>query len=308
MIDLKKFSEKYWGRLRRYAYRLTGSILDAEDAAQETMLRAIEMGPALENISNHLEWLHIAATEAVVGILKGRQPIPLEEFDLPDLIQTTGAGADSGSRPIEGEADWPGADLSFLFPLQYMEPEQRAVLALRDGFEDGDRMAATALGVSIQEIFAVAEEAEKVHASVRKRWGAAVSFAPLGDDEKSAKVFERFLEIFQMKDAVLMQQMLWKNAEMILAPERTTGQDFVATELTALGKGMGERFQFAPVWLNGCRGVLISTWQPNRAEWLRTALALILCNEREVRAVKWSLEGHILRSILAEETGDDPSA
>ncbi len=308
MFNLEKFSEEYWGRLRRHAYRLTGSILDAEDAAQETMLRAIEMGPALENISNHLEWLHIAATEAAVGILKSRRPIPLEEFDLPDLIQTTGAGADSGSSPIEGEADWPGADLGFLFPLQYLEPEQRAVLVLRDGFEDGDRMAAAALGVTIQEIFAVAEEAEKVRASVRKRWGGAVPFVPLRDDEKSEKVFGRFLEIFQMKDAVLMQQVLWKDAEMILAPERTTGQDFVATELTALAKGMGERFRFDPVWLNGCRGVLISTWRPNRSEWVRTALGLILCNEREVRAVKWCLEGHILRSIRAEESGDAPSA
>ena len=44
---------------------------------------------------------------------------------------------------------------------------------------------------------AVAEEAEKVRASVRKRWGAAVPFVPLGDDEKSEKVFGPFLEIFR---------------------------------------------------------------------------------------------------------------
>jgi RNA polymerase sigma-70 factor (ECF subfamily) len=300
VIDLEEFTHKYWGLLSHHAYRLTGSILDAEDITQETMLRVVEMGPSIENIENHHEWLHVAATEAAMGMM--HKPIPVDEFDLPDLIQTTGAGADPGSRPVGGEAGWPGATLDFLFPLQYMAPEQRAVVVLRDGFEDGDRVAADALHVTIQEVFKIAGEAEKTRAAVRKRWGAVVPFVPLADDEKTGKVFDRFLEVFRMKDAVLLQQLVWKNAEMVLGPDRTTGQDFVAKELSALSKGMGARLKFDPVWLNGCRGVLISNWRERSSEWLRMALGLILCNEREVRALKWYLDGHILRKIQVDET------
>ncbi len=301
MVDFEKFMEEHWGRLRRHAYCMMGSILDAEDVAQETMLRAVEIGPALDNIENLSEWVHIAATEAALGLLRKCRPLPLEEFDLPDLIQTTGAGGDPGSHPVDGNGDWPGATLDFLFPLQYMKPEQRAVLVLRDGFEDGDRMAATALDMTIQEIFQIADEAEKLRAQVRKRWGSTVPFVALRDDEKSEKVFNRFLEIFQMRDAVLLQQVLWKNAEMILAPDRFTGEDFVATECAAMAKGMGTKLQFIPVWLNGCRGVLISDWREISSEWNRMALALVLCNEREVRAIKWCLDGHILRKIQVDE-------
>jgi hypothetical protein len=167
-------------------------------------------------------------------------------------------------------------------------------------------MAAAALEMTIQEIFKIADEAEKFRAQVRKRWGSTVPFAPLDDDEKSEKVFNRFLETFQMKDAVLLQQVLWKNAEMILGPERFSGEDFVATECAAMAKGMGAKLQFVSVWLNGCRGVLILDWRERNSEWNRMALALVLCNEREVRAVKWCLDGHILRKIQVGEFDQAP--
>jgi RNA polymerase sigma-70 factor (ECF subfamily) len=300
VIDLDEFTHKYWGLLSQHAYRLTGSILDAEDITQETMLRVVEMGPSIENIKNHYEWLHVVATEAAVGMM--HKPIPVEEFDLPDLIQTTGAGADPDSRPVGGEAGRPGVTLDFLFPIQYMAPEQRAVVVLRDGFEDGDRVAASALQVTIQEVFKIAGEAENTRAAVRKRWGSTVPFVPLAGDGKTEKVFDRFLEVFRMKDAVLLQQLVWKNAEMVLETERTTGQDFVAKELSALSKGMGSKLKFDPIWLNGCRGVLISDWRAQNSEWLRMALGLVLCNEREVRALKWYLDGHILRKIQVDES------
>ncbi len=285
---------------------MMGNILDAEDVAQETMLRAVEMGPALDNVESLTEWVHVAATEGAIGLLRKRRPLPLDEFDLPDLIQTAGAGADTGARSAEGNGGWPAATIDFLFPLQYMKPEQRAVLVLRDGFEDGDRMAAAALEVTIQEIFKIADEAEHFRSQVRKRWGSTVPFIPLEDDEKSEKVFNRFLEIFQMKDAVLLQQILWKDAEMILESERFTGEDFVATECAAMAKGMGAKLQFIPLWLNGCRGVLISDWRGGHAGWNRMALALVLCNEREVRALKWCLDRHILRNIQVGEFDQAP--
>ncbi len=303
MINLDEYTHKYWGILSHHAYRLTGSILDAEDITQETMLRVVEMGPALENIEDHHEWLHIAATEAAMGMMC--KPIEADAFELPDLVQTTGAGADADSRPVGGGDGWPGATLDFLFPLQYMTPEQRALVVLRDGFEDGDRVAAAALHVTIQEVFDIAREAESVRAAARKRWSSTVPFVPLAADKKTERVFDRFIEVFRMKDAVLLQQIIWKNAEMVLETERTSGQDFVAKELSSLSKGMGSRLKFDSVWLNGCRGVLISDRRGRNPEWTRMALALVLCNEREVRALKWYLDAHILRKIRVDESASE---
>ncbi len=302
MIDLERYSREYWGLLRRHAYRLTGSLLDAEDVVQETMLRAIEMGPALENVEDHPEWLHIAATEAALPFMRGHRPLSLDVLELPDLVQTPGPGE---AEPPEGgeESGWPGVSMDFLFPLLYMTPEQRAVLVLRDALEDGDRIAAAALGVTLPEVFRLAGEAEARRAEVRRRWGRHVPFAPLRDDEASARTFARFIEALQMRDRALLQGLLLKDAEMVLRDERESGQDFVAAVLADFVASLGERLDFAPVWLNGCRGALVRCWRGRRSEWLRCAAALVLCEGRQVRTLKWELDGHILRSIRSPEPG-----
>ena len=181
MIDLEKYTREYWGLMRQHAYRLTGSILDADDIVQDTMLRAIEMGPALENIKDHPEWLYSACTEAALSRLREKTPLELNEFDLPDLIQTTGASTSAGTKSIEASVTWPSVALEFLFPLQYMTPEQRVVVVLRDGAEDGDRIAASTIGVKIQEVFEIADSAGKKQRQIQKHWEKNVFFASTSD-------------------------------------------------------------------------------------------------------------------------------
>ncbi|MEE9273802.1 MAG: sigma factor [bacterium] len=301
MIDLDEFTRRHWDILRHHAYRLTCSHLDAEDVAQETMLKAVEMGPALENVPNHSEWLHMAVTEVAVALLRNRRPFPVDEFDLPDLLQTTGPGAEADTRPIAGERSWPGASLHYLFPLQYMTPEQRAVLVLRDGLEDGDRLAATVLGVTLPDVFRLAQEAERRFDQLRKRWGGHVPFEPLPDVEAEERLFDRFIEVVQLRDKALLQSLMWDQVEMIVQGERISGQDFAATACADLMGRLGGTLSARPIWLNGCRGALFWTWRDRSSEWLRCAAVLVLCDKESVRAMKWYLDGHFLRSIRTED-------
>lgn len=299
MIDLERFSRDHWGPLRRHAYRLTGSILDAEDAVQEAMLRAVEMGPALDSAGDPAEWLHVAATEAALALLHEHPPLALDAFELPDLVQTPGPGG----APFAGEEGWPGVDLPFLFPLQYMDPEQRAVAVLRDAHEDGDRLAAAALSATLPEVFQIAEAAGRRRAEVRRRWGRNVPAAPPGDDPASARTFARFTEALGLRDKALLQGLLLGEAEMILDGRRESGRDFVATACAeALGEA-GDDVRFTPVWLNGCRGLLAWAWREPRDEWRRSAALLALCEGSHVRTLNWETDGHILRSIRSEEPG-----
>jgi len=305
MFDIEKFSLEYWALARRHAYRMTGSLLDAEDVVQETMLRALESGGEMDAVDDLDEWLHAAAAEAALALLRGHGPLPLDTFDLPDPVQTTGAGGDAGTRPVEDGPGWPGVALDFLFPLQYMTPEQRAVLVLRDGLEDGDRVAAAVLGMTLPEVFALARAAEEMRGKIRKRWGRTVPFAPLRDDPASARVFGRFVEALGMRDRALLQGLLWAEAELAVGGERRSGRDFVAGACGEILARLDGELRFTPVWLNGCRGALVWCWR-DRGEWLRAAAVTVLCNEREVRTLKWWLDGHLLRSIAAEEPGAAP--
>ena len=300
MIDLEKYTQEYWGLMRQHAYRLTGSVLDADDTVQDTMLRAIEMGPALENVENHPEWLYTACTEAALSQLREKTPLELNEFDLPDLIQTRDSCAYGEIKSIEASAEWPNVSLKFLFPLQYMTPEQRAITVLRDGVEDGDRIAASSLGVKIQEVFKIAEDAEKKRAKIQKRWRENMYFVSTKDLAKTARVFERFVEALGFRDKALLQGLMLPDVELVVRNERRTGDDFVAVACTELLGQMGEKLTFSPVWLNGCRGVLIWTWRTRRNEWMRCGAITVLSDDLNIRAMKWYLDGHLLRAIQAE--------
>ena len=300
MIDLEKYTQAYWGLMRQHAYRLTGNILDADDTVQDTMLRAIEMGPALENVENHPEWLYTACTEAALSRLREKPPLELNEFDLPDLIQTRDSCAYGEIKSIEASAAWPSVSLEFLFPLQYMTPEQRAIVVLRDGVEDGDRIAASSLRVKIQEVFKIADDAEKKRAQIRKRWRGNVYFVSSKDLVKTARVFERFIEALGFRDKALLQGLMSPDVELVVRDERRTGDDFVAVACTELLGQMGEKLTFSPVWLNGCRGVLIWTWRTRRNEWLRCGAITVLSDDTNIKAMKWYLDSHLLRAIQVE--------
>ena len=300
MIDLEKYTQEYWGLMRQHAYRLTGSILDADDIVQDAMLRAIEMGPALNNIEDHPEWLYTACTEAALSRLREKKPLELNEFDFPDLIQTAGSSANGVTKSIEAGAVWPSVALEFLFPLQYMTPEQRAVVVLRDGVEDGDRIAASAMGVKIQEVFKIADNADNKRAQIQKHWGKNLFCATTDDHAKVARVFERFVEALGFRDKVLLQGLMSPGVELVVRDERRTGDDFVAMACAELLGQLGEKLTFSPVWLNGCRGVLIWTWRTMRNEWLRCGAIMVLNDEFNIKAMKWYLDGHLLRAIQTE--------
>ena len=286
--------------MRQHAYRLTGSILDADDIVQDTMLRAIEMGPALENIKDHPEWLYISCTEAALSRLREKKPLQLNEFDFPDLIQTTGSSTNEETKSIEASATWPSVSLEFLFPLEYLTPEQRVVVVLRDGAEDGDRIAASAMRLKIQEIFKIADSADKKRVEIQKHWGRKVFLSSTQDQVKAERVFERFVEALGFRDKVLLQGLMSPDVELIVREERRTGDDFVVVACTELLSQMGEKLTFSPVWLNGCRGVLIWAWRTRSNEWLKCGAVTVLSDDSNIKAMKWYLDGHLLRAIQIE--------
>src|SRR5689334_8520511 len=137
--------------LTGYCYRMLGSSFDAEDAVQETMVRAWRGLDDFEGRSALRSWLYRIATNVCLDQLAGRQrralPIDLSgdpwqpvESSLaarrpgtawvePVLDrQVVAADADPAERAVERES----IRLAFIAALQYLPPRQRAVLLLRE--------------------------------------------------------------------------------------------------------------------------------------------------------------------------------
>src|SRR5215213_11477418 len=137
--------------LTGYCYRMLGSAFDAEDAVQETMVRAWRSLDRLQGSGALRSWLYRIATNVCLDSLDGRKrrslPVDLSEESfapleasldgvLPDGAwvepaldrQVVPVGGDPADLAVQRES----VRLAFVAALQFLPPRQRAVLILRD--------------------------------------------------------------------------------------------------------------------------------------------------------------------------------
>ncbi len=161
--DFSTHAEPYRRELLAHCYRMTGSLHDAEDLVQETLLRAWKAYDRFEGKSSMRTWLHRIATNTCLTALEGRQRRPLP----------TGLGASSSDptaelverhevpwlEPLPDVTDDPAdpsvivgsresVRLAFVAALQHLSPRQRAVLLLRDVLQWKAAEVASALGTT----------------------------------------------------------------------------------------------------------------------------------------------------------------
>jgi RNA polymerase sigma-70 factor, ECF subfamily len=141
--------EQYRRELTGYCYRMLGSIYEAEDAVQDTMLRAWRALATFEDRSGLRSWLYRIATNVCIDMLKGRsrRALPMDVAPVasgelrrgdarpeatwvqpaPDTLILP-PDSDPAERAVERES----VRLAFIAALQHLAPRQRAVLILRD--------------------------------------------------------------------------------------------------------------------------------------------------------------------------------
>src|SRR5581483_1435034 len=142
----------YRRELLVHCYRMMGSLHDAEDLVQETLLRAWEKRATLSSPGSYRAWLYRIATNLCLNTLRSvprrflppdtlpqsdprspapqraREPIWLEPFP-DDLL------ADPGADPEDHALQRERITLAFLVALQHLTPTQRAILLLREVLE-----------------------------------------------------------------------------------------------------------------------------------------------------------------------------
>jgi len=141
--------ELYRRELVGYCYRMLGSIHEAEDAVQDTMLRAWKALDTFEDRAGLRPWLYRIATNVCLDMLKsrGRRALPMDVAPVGSsqgrLIDRRpeetwiGPAPDSLTLPLDGDpaeraVSRESVRLAFIAALQHLAPRQRAVLILRD--------------------------------------------------------------------------------------------------------------------------------------------------------------------------------
>ncbi|MEA2716798.1 MAG: polymerase sigma-70 factor, subfamily, partial [Actinomycetota bacterium] len=148
-IRLEEDLEQYRRELTGYCYRMLGSAFEADDAVQETMVRAWRGIDGFEGRSAMRSWLYRIATNVCLDMLRGRQRRAVAMDLGPSSTADTFTGAtrpehawlqpipDARVVPTDGDpAELAEAResirLAFVTALQHLPPRQRAVLILRE--------------------------------------------------------------------------------------------------------------------------------------------------------------------------------
>ena len=217
-------TEPHRGELQVHCYRMLGSLQDAEDALQETVLAAWLGLDSFEGRSSVRTWLYRIATNRCLNVLRstsrrqlptaplpGQLPPPSRLGDVvwlqpyPDALLDD--LPDRAPGPEARYASREAISLAFVTAVQLLPPNQRAVLLLRDVLGFRAREAADLLGLSED---AVTSALKRARATMQAR-GSAGSATLSGPEERA--LLDRFVDAFTAGDVnalvTLMTDDVW---------------------------------------------------------------------------------------------------
>jgi RNA polymerase sigma-70 factor (ECF subfamily) len=201
-------------RLHVHCYRILGSVHDADDALQETLLRAWRGIGRFEPRAELSSWLYRIATNVCLRMLeqRGREATPVDAHlqPYPDvLLERETPEAELERRETVG--------LAFVAAMQLLSPRQRATLVLRDVLDWSARDAADALGVSVAAANSALQRArERVE---RERREGTLARVHRPDEEAETALMGKFVEAWEAVDIERLTALLAGDALMTMPPD-----------------------------------------------------------------------------------------
>jgi RNA polymerase sigma-70 factor (TIGR02960 family) len=228
----RELTEPHRRELQFHCYRILGSMQDAEDLVQETLLAAWRGLETFEGRASVRSWLYRIATNRCLNALRARSRRPREVQTMADALEPTRLIDPVWLEPypdalLEGLADAaPGPDaryetresieLAFMVALQALPPRQRAVLVLRDVL--GFRTAEVAEILDTGEL-SVKGTLQRARATLRERLpDADRERAPRPDSTLERRLVGRFADAVQSGDVDEMVALLTDDARLTMPP------------------------------------------------------------------------------------------
>jgi RNA polymerase sigma-70 factor (ECF subfamily) len=257
--------EQYRRELTGYCYRMMGSVFEADDAVQETMVRAWRGFDGFEGRSAVRSWLYRIATNVCLDMLRGRQrrarPMDLgpsqtnETFKGATLPEAAWVQPMPDARVLSDEDD--PADLlasretirlAFVTALQRLPPRQRAVLILREVLRWQATEVAELLDTSVASVNSALQRAR---ATLASRDG---DDRPSGSlDAQQQLLLARYVDAFERYDIASLVSLLHDDAVMSMPPFDFWVQGAAEMGRFFLGVGAGCRgSRLLATSANGC--------------------------------------------------------
>ena len=211
--------EQYRRELTGYCYRMLGSAFDAEDAVQETMVRAWRSLDRFEGRSALKSWLYRIATNVCFDSLAGRErrarpmdlgpaqePVIENIAELPEVTWITPL-----PTPDELVEQRDTLRLAFVAALQHLPAKQRAALILCEVLKWQASEAAELLETSVASINSALQRA-------RVTLAKADTAAPAALDDETHALLDRYVSAFEAYDIDRLTDLLHEDAVQSMPP------------------------------------------------------------------------------------------
>jgi RNA polymerase sigma-70 factor (TIGR02960 family) len=233
--------EHHRRELQVHCYRMVGSLDDAEDLTQETLLRAWRFRDTYAGRASLRAWLYRIATNVCIDMLSKRPRVPTADGELPwlqpipdDLL--IAADDETDAEVVARET----IELAFLVALQYAAPRARAVLILRDVLGWRARDTAELLETTEASVNSALQRARatlKEHLPARRsEWSVEASAA-------DRALVARYMEASEAGDIAALKALFVDDLRFSMPPEpgMFVGRDTIVGFWEAGGFGDPER-------------------------------------------------------------------
>ena len=263
--DLGHRLEQHRVELTAHCYRMLGSAFEAEDAVQETLLRAWRSLDRFEGRASLRSWLYSIATNVCLDMLHGKErrarPMdlgPARTADVPlgePMPEATWIQPIPDGRVLPEQAD-PAelavsretVRLAFIAALQHLPPRQRAVLILREVLQWEATEVAELLETTVASVNSALQRARTTLAA-----GKVTADAPSPPmDKKHRGLLARYVDAFERYDLDALTSLLHEDAAWSMPPYALWLQTHRDIRRWCLGPGIGCRgSRLVPTAANG---------------------------------------------------------
>ncbi len=265
-------TEPHRKELLSHCYRMLGSLEDAEDQVQETLLRAWRRLETYQGTGSLRAWLYKIASNACLDLLR-RHPMRSLPLELrppsdpaapmePPLSEPVWIGPfpDEQLAPQEAgpEARYESREsisFAFMIALQELPPRQRCALILGDVLDWQAAEVAGALDISVSAVNSLLHRARL---TLKQRYHQKGESKPPPPEERQAQIIERYLAAWESADIDGIVSLLTEDAAFPMPPlpgwyrGRAAIRSFIlATSLAGEAAG---RWRLLPIRANGSPG------------------------------------------------------
>jgi RNA polymerase sigma-70 factor, ECF subfamily len=287
--------EPHRGELHAHCYRMLGSVHDAEDALQETLLRAWRALGRFEGRSSLRSWLYTIATNTCLNQIARRpkrvlpidyapaadphggpgEPVIESVFVEPYPDETLGL-EDGLAAPEARYEQRESVELAFIAALQHLPPNQRAVLILREVLGFSAKEVAESLETTVASANSALQRARKTVEDKLPEQSQQAALRALGDDGL-ADLVDRYVRAWETDDVDTVVEMLTEDASFSMPPLASWFRGSDAIRIFLAGSPMSGiwRWKALLTQANGQPALAFYTWNDDEQAYRPFALNVL---------------------------------